>query len=552
MTKSKLVLPWTESITMNGSTNETDSVESLRQRISEMENLLHANRMLCNILDPIELYSTIAGLVREQLKVSTLCVFVYHHDIEKFESVYSHGLNDLVFTFNKNDGPLWEKILQKEPFPVNDTSGNPIFKEFSENYTLKELRSEWWIPFIMKEEVIGLLTIGEKDNAHPMDKIEYGYIKHIATQAAICINACTLNLKRQKERQKLDKILQNLSLLNNIGRAMTYISDLKTLLQYILRKAIRITKAEKGSIMLLDPDKNQLVVSVIEGLEDSDYQEKINNKQVECKSFKPGEGVAGQVFQEAKPVVLNNTKGEDNFIEADSSFVRSIACIPMLVHNDVIGVINVTNKRDDKHFTEVDVEMLKAVTDQAAVAINKAQLREMAVTDFLTGLYIRRYFVSKLQDELLRSDRYNKVFSIVMVDIDKFKSVNDTYGHTTGDQVLKAAGNFFKTNIRQVDIVARYGGEEFMILFPETDKEAAYVLAERLRKGFSQIRLDILPELSISLGISTYPEDGKDIKTLIKNADIAMYSAKQRGRNKIVNFSQNISPKTRKMSNSIL
>lgn len=533
---------------MNESMRETDTVESLKKRISEMENLLHANQMLCNILDPMELYSIIAGLVRKQLKVSTICIFDYHPDIEKFELVYSHGLNDLGLTFDKNEGPLWQKILQKEPFPVNDTSGIPIFKEFSENYILKELRSQWWVPFIMKEKVIGLLTIGEKDNAYPIDEVEFNYIKHIANQVSICINACNVNLKRQKERQELDKILQNLSLLYNIGRAMTYISDLKNLLQYILKKAVMITNAEKGSIMLLDPDTNRLCVSVIEGLEDNDQQEKINNKQVTCKSFKPGEGVAGQVFQKAKPIVLNNIKAEEKFIEADSSFVRSIACIPMLVYNEAIGVINVTNKRDDEYFTEVDVEMLKAVTDQAAVAINKAQLREMAVTDFLTGLYIRRYFMSKLQDELLRSERYNKIFSIVMADIDKFKNVNDTYGHTAGDKVLKAVGDFFQTNIRQVDVVARYGGEEFVIFFPETDKETAYVLAERLRKRFSQIRLDNLPGLSISSGISTYPEDGKDIQTLIKNADTAMYSAKQKGRNKVVKFSKNMPLKTLKIS----
>jgi len=523
---------------MNGSTKKTDSVENLSQRVSEMENLLNANQMLCNILDPVELYSTIGKLVKEQLKVSTIGIFVYYHDFENFELVFSHGLNDLAFKFDKNKGPLWQKILQKEPFPIKDSSGNPIFKEFSENDNLKKMNSEWWFPFIIKEEVIGLLTIGEKNNGQPIDEIEYDYIKHISNQASICLNACNLYIKRQEERQELDKILKNLSLLYNIGRAMTYISDLKNLLKYILEKAISITKAEKGSIMLYDPDTNQLSVSIIEGLEDNDYQEKINNKQVECKSFKPGEGVAGQAFQEAKPIILNNTKGEDEFIEADSSFVRSIACIPMLVYNEAIGVINVTNKREDTHFTEVDIEMLKAVTDQAAVAINKAQLQEMAITDFLTGMYIRRYFMSRLQDELIRSERYNKAFSIAMVDIDKFKNVNDTYGHTAGDQVLKTAGNFFKTSTRQMDIVARYGGEEFVILFPETDKEAAYVLAERLRKGFSQIKLDNLPRLTISLGISTYPEDGKDIKTLINNADIAMYSAKQRGRNKIVNFSK--------------
>ena len=210
----------------------------------------------------------------------------------------------------------------------------------------------------------------------------------------------------------------------------------------------------------------------------------------------------------------------------------------MLVYNEAIGVINVTNKRDNTHFTEVDIEMLKAVTDQAAVAINKAQLQEVAITDFLTGLYIRRYFMSRLQDELIRSERYDKAFSIAMVDIDKFKNVNDTYGHSAGDQALKATGKFFQKNLRQTDVIARYGGEEFVIFFPETNKEVAYVLAERLRKGFSQIKLDKLPGLTISLGISSYPEDGKDIETLIKNADTAMYAAKQNGRNKVVKFSQ--------------
>jgi diguanylate cyclase (GGDEF)-like protein len=522
---------------MNVSVKEADSIEDLRHRVSEMENLLNANQMLCNILDPMELYSTIGNLVKEQLKVSTLGIFVYQHDFENFELVFSHGLNDLAFRFDKNKGPLWQKILQKEPFPIKDASDNPIFKEFSENDNLKKMNSEWWFPFTMKEEVIGLLTIGEKNNGQPIDEIEYDYIKHIANQASICLNACNLYIKRQKERQELDKILKNLSLLYNIGRAMTYISDLKDLLKYILGKAISITKAEKGSIMLYDPDTNQLSVSIIEGLEDNDYQEKINNKQVECKKFKPGEGVAGQAFQEAKPIILNNTKGEEEFIEADSSFVRSIACIPMLVYNEAIGVINVTNKRDDTHFTEVDIEMLKAVTDQAAVAINKAQLQEVAITDFLTGLYIRRYFMSRLQDELIRSERYNKAFSIAMVDIDKFKNVNDTYGHDAGDQLLKAAGRFFQKNLRQTDVVARYGGEEFVIFFPETNKKVAYTLTERLREGFSQIRLDKLPRLTISLGISTYPEDGKDIETLIKNADTAMYAAKQNGRNKVVKFS---------------
>ena len=170
----------------------------------------------------------------------------------------------------------------------------------------------------------------------------------------------------------------------------------------------------------------------------------------------------------------------------------------------------------------------------AAVAINKAQLWEMAVTDSLTGLFVRRYFMVKFQEEFHRAERYSKILSVVMADIDRFKKINDTYGHTTGDRVLKIVANFFQKNVRDVDIISRYGGEEFVILLPEADKEEAYTVSERLRKKMSELEIDDLPKLSISLGISSYPEDGSDIEMLIKKADAAMYAAKQSGRNRVV------------------
>jgi diguanylate cyclase (GGDEF)-like protein len=212
----------------------------------------------------------------------------------------------------------------------------------------------------------------------------------------------------------------------------------------------------------------------------------------------------------------------------------------MVVFNDVIGVINVTNKRYNKDFTDEDVELLKAIADQAAVAINKAQLWDMAVTDSLTGLYVRRYFMVKLQEELLRAERYKNILSIVMADLDRFKNINDTYGHDAGDRVLKAIGKFLQQNIRDVDVVARYGGEEFVIMIPEAAKDAAFILSERLRKQFSDLKLEDFPQITISLGIATYPLDGTQLEDLIKKADAAMYAAKRAGRNKVVKYTPDI------------
>jgi diguanylate cyclase (GGDEF)-like protein len=319
-------------------------------------------------------------------------------------------------------------------------------------------------------------------------------------------------------------------------------------LEYILNQAIEITGAEKGNIMLYDIERNQLAIRVMAGLRDKAFQKKVNNNEIECRSFKPGEGIAGRVFQTGKPMVVDKAGEDELFIEPDTSYVRSIVCIPMMVYSDVIGVINVTNKLDDCGFTEEDVELLKAVADQAAVAINKAQLWEMAVTDGLTGLYVRRYFMVKFQEELHRAERYNKSLSIVMSDLDHFKRINDSYGHTAGDRVLKAVGRFLQKNIRDVDIIARYGGEEFVILLPEAEKEEAYTVSERLRTSLEKMKIDDLPPLTMSLGIASYPEDGESIDRLIKEADAALYAAKQTGRNRVVKYGKAIEPDSLNLS----
>ena len=239
-------------------------------------------------------------------------------------------------------------------------------------------------------------------------------------------------------------------------------------------------------------------------------------------------------------MIVNNIREDDLFIESESSFVRSIACIPMVVYDDAIGVINVTNKKKGQEFTDQDIKMLKAVADQAAVAVNKAQLWDMAVTDSLTGLYLRRYFMVKLQEEIHRAERYKKVLSVIMIDLDRFKNINDTYGHDVGDRALVSISHFLKKNIRDLDALARYGGEEFVLLLPDADKDGAFGLAERLREELATIKLDNLPPITVSLGIATFPKDGTAVEDLIKNADAAMYAAKRAGRNTSVKYTEHL------------
>ena len=367
---------------------------------AELTELLRACRDLSDILNADELHATLGGIIKNKFEVQKLGLFVYDPENETFSLVFSYGLGKLEYKFKTDKQDLWQTILQDKPFAVVDDSGNPLFGKFLEKQDLRILPSELWVPMVMRDEVIGLLTLGAKSADQSFNDFDLYFLQQITAQAAVSINTCRLYERRQQEKENLDQTLQNLSLLYGIGKAMNYISDLKKLLQYILKQAIDIASAEKGSLMLYDMEANLLNIRVLAGLEDVEYQDKVNNNEIKCRSFKPGEGIAGRVFLDSQPMIVNNIREDSLFIESETSFVRSIACIPMVVYNDVIGVINVTNKKNGKEFTDQDIKMLKAVADQAAVAVNKAQLYDMAVTDSLTGLYVRRYFMVKLQEEI--------------------------------------------------------------------------------------------------------------------------------------------------------
>lgn len=515
-------------------------VKTLDRQVFDLSSLIKAGRAMSNILSPDHLYSVFVGIVREKLHSNSLALFIYHNETESFELVKTSGIEEKEFSFKSEEGLLWQTILQNEPFTVVDISGGPLYDDFFEKNDLHWLKSQIWVPLIMLDNVIGIITIGHKENIAHLNNLDLNFLKQIASQASVSINTCCVYDQRSKEKEELDKTVRTLSLLHDVGRAMNYIQDFKNLLRYILKQAIDITKAEKGSIMLYDAETGRLHIRIMEGLADEKVLEQINNAEIETRSFKPGEGVAGKVFETGEPIFLSNLEKDDRFVHAGKSFARSIACVPMVVFSDVIGVINVTNKKDEDSFTEEDAELLKAIADQAAITVNKAQLWEMAVTDSLTGLYIRRFFLAKVNEEMRRSERYKRPFAIIMTDIDHFKNVNDSYGHPEGDVVLKAVSKLIKDTIREVDIVARFGGEEFVILLPETDKENAVILSERLREKISELTFEQVPGVTVSLGISGYPNDGTDIDKLIKKADAALYKAKQTGRNKSVIFSEDI------------
>ena len=165
-------------------------------------------------------------------------------------------------------------------------------------------------------------------------------------------------------------------------------------------------------------------------------------------------------------------------------------------------------------------------------------LKEIAIHDGLTGLYNHRFFYEALMTEVVRSHRHKRFFSLIFTDVDFFKKYNDKHGHPEGDNILKNLAKIFQERLRSTDVVARYGGEEFVMILPETSKEKARQVAEKIRKAvadypFKGRETQPLGKVTISLGVSTFPEDGKDGNALVQNADQLLYEAKKKGRNTV-------------------
>lgn len=222
---------------------------------------------------------------------------------------------------------------------------------------------------------------------------------------------------------------------------------------------------------------------------------------------------------------------------ADLSPYKEYTILPIRIQRNPIGYLVADG------LSEQDKGKFYILSQQFILGIKRAILyqnvQELAITDSLTGIFNRRYYLERFNEEIERSKRLGYVFSCLMVDIDYFKDYNDRYGHLVGDAILRKVSETIKENIRQIDLMGRYGGEEFSIILSETDKEAAKLAAERIRQAIEYKSMRVYDEelkITISIGISIFPHDGKDADTLIDYADSALYRAKETGRNRVVAY----------------
>ncbi len=271
-------------------------------------------------------------------------------------------------------------------------------------------------------------------------------------------------------------------------------------------------------------------------------------RALEGQSFPDNNGLVANVVRYGAPLPGRDAGAMDRQIIFDDDTqirgLQSLKIFPLVAGDRILGTV-VAGSRKKGAFDNDELRMLEVIAIQAAQAVLRAQLFEamekMATTDGLTGLFNHRTFQGRLDEQLATARRYGRKLSFILTDIDHFKPVNDTYGHQTGDYVLKGVARILKEQARDTDIVARYGGEEFAIIMPETDAKGAHAIAERIRervlKEVFQTEQGPL-KVTLSLGVATFPDQNVEKAQLIELADQCLYFAKDHGRNQSVTVAQ--------------
>jgi diguanylate cyclase (GGDEF)-like protein len=336
--------------------------------------------------------------------------------------------------------------------------------------------------------------------------------------------------KKTTDTKHLEEKVQRYGALKDVAEALSTTLTMEEIARLVIEKAAwTIKKAGRILLFLVDVQKQELMLSASQG------GEKVKAKK-------------GDIFdlwalKSGIPLLVENVSQDFRFPaketeEAEKNF-KSLITVPLLSGDKVIGILRMDSPEAET-YTQDDLRLLDILGGLSSVAISNAFLyswvQDLAIRDSLTGLFVRRYFMKRMHEEIQRCEKKGSPLSLLMLDIDKFKWYNDRYGHAVGDILLKHIANNITARLGPGDMASRYGGEEIAILLPGADIKKAQKTAESIRKNIESNPFTVRRErhdVTVSIGVSSYPKDSALDEELVKKADERLYKAKSSGRNRV-------------------
>ncbi len=455
---------------------------------------------------------------------------LYQADQNTIEIVASYNMgHDLTKTqMRMGEGAMGRTAETLQPLIIQNYSD---WAERSQQYDIGDWHSVMVTPLTLGGRLVGVIEMTASDPQRIFNSSDLQLLTLFAQQAAVAVENARLyqDARRAAERR---------SILHRVSQEVVSASfDPEQIYKAVHEAAGELMPAEAFVITLVDEAHSE-----IEAVYLIDRGGRSPNTRIPID-----QGLSGRVLASGKSIHIEDIEKENGFEGThfgEEDYTRSILAVPLRLGDRIIGMLSTQSYKPNAYTTE-DLYLMEMLAANTAIAIENTRLLKevqwLAITDPLTGLFNRRGFFELGQREVERFRRFSRPFSAIMMDLDHFKQVNDTYGHAAGDQVLIGLTNRLRSKIRDVDVIGRYGGEEIVIVLPETDLQGASLLAERLRSHVESAPIDTERgpiQITISLGVAEFKANTPDLASLLDRADSAMYIAKQSGRNQVRLYEQ--------------
>lgn len=454
---------------------------------------------------------------------------------QSYRNLYPEGRTALDYQISRT---IAEEVLRTEqPLCLVDAMSDDRFKDH-ESIQALQLRTVICVPLKIRDQVVGVVYVDRQTINDEFHEADLDLVLSLASLASNAIENANLHGEWQDKGRKLE-------MLNDLSRTISTTLVMEEVLDLVVQMTLEVTKAERGFLLLWENERLSCKAALDKN------RQRLSDQTISLS-------ICQTVLDTGMSVCVTDAMSDQSLSLKQSIMLmslRTVMAVPLIAKGTILGVLYVDSQAIVNTFSQRDLELLESIASHASVALENAQLYQQlsrrahelertvqlyeeanmrAATDVLTGLYNRRYFQDELSRDFAAARRHRRDLSVLMVDLDHFKSFNDTYGHHVGDAVLVAVAQVLQGAVRIADRVARYGGEEFIVNLPDTDLVGAKVVAERIRKGIQDLKFEegIRP-ITVSVGVSSIQAQDERIAELIERADQALFAAKAKGRDRV-------------------